>query len=127
MEAQTAKSRHGCLTAYLVFMMVMNAGTAVFYLVASDQVRAALPNAPQWLLYGLTLLALFNLVCAIALFQWRMWGFWGFAASSIVALGANLMLGLGVGQSLIGLAGIAILFGVLQIGDARTKGWPQLE
>ena len=127
MAEASAKSRHGCLTAFLIFMMVVNAATAAFYLFAGDQVRQAIPNAPPWMIYALVVISLFNLACAVALFTWKKWGFWGFAASSVVSLGLNLMLGLGVAQSLLGLLGIAILFGVLQIGDGRTKGWPQLE
>jgi hypothetical protein len=56
----------------------------------------------------------------------KKWGFWGFIASSIVALFVNLSIGMGIGQSLLGLVGIALLYGVLHIGK-ENKGWPQLE
>ena len=67
-----------------------------------------------------------NIVCAVALFQWKKWGFFGFVATSILALGLNLTIGLNIFQVILGLAGIAILYGVLQIGNER-KGWTQLE
>ena len=124
--AGETKSRHGCLTAWLVLMIVANSGSGLFYLLRGHTVRQSLPSAPGWAIPVLIIFSFFNLVCAIALFQWKKWGFWGFCFSSVVALGINLSAGLGIGMSLAGLIGIAFLYGVLQIGK-ENKGWPQLQ
>ncbi len=121
-----AKSRHGCLTASLVFMIVANSGTALVYILGSDAIRRTLPNAPGWAFPVLIVFSLFNLVCAIALFRWKRWGFWGFCGSSVVALVVNLSMGTPIGSALVGLVGAPLLYGVLQIGK-ENKGWPQLE
>jgi hypothetical protein len=121
-----AKSRHGCLTTWLVLVIVANSATALMYLLASEGIRRTLPNAPGWAFPVLIVFSLFNLVCAIALFQWKKWGFWGFCASSVVALVVNLSVGLGVGLALGGLVGVLLLYGVLHIGKEK-KGWAQLE
>ena len=68
----------------------------------------------------------FNLVCAIALFQWKKWGFWGACGSSIVAIVVNLSIGLNPAAVVLGLLGVLLLYGVLHIGK-ENKGWPQLE
>lgn len=120
------KSRHGCLTAWLVVMIIANSATALIYLVGGQNIRANLPDAPSWMFPVLIVFALFNVACAIALFQWKKWGFWGFVFSSVVALIVNINAGLGIGPSLFGLVGVALLFGVLNIGTTN-KGWPQLE
>lgn len=120
------KSRHGCLTAWLVLMIIANSASALMYLLGSDAIRQALPNAPGWAFPVLIVFSLFNLVCAIALFQWKKWGFWGFCVSSVVALVVNLSIGLGIGPAVGGLIGVALLYGVLQIGK-ENKGWPQLD
>lgn len=120
------KQRHGCLTAFLIVMIVLNSITALAYLVGSQAIQQALPGIPAWALIVLGVVAVFNLVCAIALFNWKKWGFWGFIISSIVTLVINLNIGLGVAQSLSGLIGVAVLYGVLQIGK-ENKGWPQLD
>jgi hypothetical protein len=39
----------------------------------------------------------------------------------------NLNIGIGIGQSLGGLIGIAVLFGILQITKDGVSGWEQLE
>ena len=122
---EASKSRHGCLTAFLVFMIIANSVTAIIYLFGSDAISRALPDAPGWVFLVLAVFSVFNLACAIALFKWKKWGFWGFCLSGGFALVINVSIGLGVGRSLSGLIGIAILYGVLHIGK-ENKGWPQL-
>ena len=120
------KKRHGCLTALLIFMIVANSATALMYLLGAEAIRGGLRNAPGWVFPVLIVFSLFNLVCAIALFQWKKWGFWGFCGSSIVAVVVNLSIGLNLGSVLVGLLGVLLLYGVLHIGK-ENKGWPQLE
>ena len=120
------KNRHGCLTAWLVVMIIANSATALTYLLGSGAIGETLPNMPGWAFPVLIVMSLFNLVCAIVLFQWKKWGFWGFCASSVVALVVNLSIGLGVGPALVGLLGVLFLYGVLHIGK-ENKGWPQLD
>jgi len=89
------KKRHGCLTAYLILMIVANSALALVYLLASDTIRGNLRRSSEWVLPVLVVLALFNLVCAIALFRWKEWGFWGCCVSTIVGFLVNLAAGLG--------------------------------
>jgi hypothetical protein len=51
---------------------------------------------------------------------------WCFLVSSIIVLILNLSSGVGIGQSLLGLLGVVILYAVLQIGG-ENKGWTQLD
>ena len=120
------KSRLGCLTAWLLLMITANSASALMCLLGSDAIRQSLPNMPDWTFPVLIVFSVFNLACAIALFQWKKWGFWGFCISSFVALVVNLSIGLGIGPSLGGFIGVAILYGVLQIGK-EDKGWSQLD
>lgn len=121
-----AKQRHGCLTAYLVAMIVLNSITALIYIFGTDFIKKGVPNAPTWTLPVLAVGGILNVVFAVALFRWKKWGFFGFVAMSILALCVNLTIGLNIFQIILGLAGIAILYGVLQIGN-ENKGWTQLE
>ena len=122
------KKRHGCLTAFLVVGLIGNALAALGNIAGGDAIRETLPaDAPSWGLPLLALAGVFNIVCIVALWKWKKWGFLGFVASSVVALMVNLMMGMGLVASVMGLFGIAVLYGVLQIGDEKTKGWNQLE
>ena len=119
--------RHGCLTAWLVLMIITNSGAALMYLMLSDAIRTGLSNVYGWVFPVMMIIfCLFNIVCLIALFQWKKWGFWGFFASSVVVFFLNLLNGLPIVPSLSGLIGFLMLFGALQIGK-ENKGWPQLE
>jgi hypothetical protein len=121
-----AKSRHGCLTAWLVLIIVASSASALFYLLGGELIRRTLPNAPEWAFGVLIVFSFFNLVCAVALFKWKKWGFWGFCVSSVVALVVNLSIGLSIAKGAGGLIGVLLLYGVLHIGK-ENKGWPQLE
>jgi hypothetical protein len=121
------KQRHGCLTAWLVLVIVVNAVVALLYVVGGGVVASTLPSDRGWLVPVLAVLALANVAFAIALFTWKRWGFYGFVASSLIGLVINIAIGINPAQAVFGLLGVAILYGVLQIGDQTSKGWPQLE
>jgi hypothetical protein len=120
------KTRHGCLTAYLVFMIIANSATALIYLTSSDAIRENEPSMPEWAFPVLIVACIVNLACAIALFKWKKWGFWGFTSTACLSLFVNLSIGLSPASAAGGLLGIAILYGVLQIGK-ENKGWSQLD
>lgn len=126
LQPSSQKRRDGCLTAYLVFMIVANSATALLYLGGSEAIKRNSPNIPGWTFPVMVVMGSFNLVCAIALFKWKKWGFWGFVASAVVSFCINLYIGVGVGFALFGLLGVAILYGVLQLGKEK-KAWPQLD
>jgi len=119
------KSRHGCLTAWLVLMLLGNSISVLIYLVGSESIRMRVPTMSAALFPVLIVLGVINVVCTIALFQWKKWGFWGFCASGAVTFIINMSAGLIFG-AFMGLAGLALLYAVLQIGT-ENKGWPQLE
>ena len=120
------KKRHGCLTAWLVLMLISNSAVVLIYVLGSAVVRQYYPNAPGWAFPALTLGGVLNIVFIVALFRWKKWGFWGSVATYALSSVVGLVVGLSVAQTLNGLTGLAILFGVLQIGK-QNKGWPQLE
>ena len=120
------KRRHGCLTAWLVLLIVVNSLWALIYLFSGQLVRQLRPSDPDWFIPVAIITAVLNLGFAVALFSWRRWGFWGYLATSIAALVVNASMGRGIGQLASGLLFVAVLYGTLQIGD-EDKGWPQLE
>jgi hypothetical protein len=112
------KKRHGCFTAWLVFMCVVYL-IAIFYLLPKADVSTPPPLASIAGLVG-------GLVTLFALFKWKKWGFWLYCGLQLLACIYNLLQGISILQSLYGLIGIPILFGILQIGKEK-KGWTQLE
>lgn len=122
------KQRHGCVTAWLIFMIIVNSLTAVLYLFMGEVISQNLPTPiPQPMMVTLAIVSIINFVLAIMLFKWKKWAFWGFVVTSLAAFAINLSVGLGIGQSLFGLAGIAILYGILQIKQKGVTTWEGLE
>jgi hypothetical protein len=120
------KQRHGCLTAWLVLMIIANALAALGTLLGGDAIAKQLPDAPGWAFPVLGVLGVVNVVLAIMLFTWKKWAFFAFAGVALLAFIINLMVGVNLLQAVLGLAGPAILYGVLQIGGQKS-GWSQLE
>ncbi|MHB8089496.1 MAG: hypothetical protein ACYDH2_14745 [Anaerolineaceae bacterium] len=113
------KNRHGCLTAYLIFMMLANTGALIMYLVQEY-------NFAPWVIPTLIVLLLSNITVTIALFMWKRWGFWLVCFNATASFVINLIIGVSILQALMGFVGIGVLYGVLQIGK-NNKGWPQLD
>jgi len=122
------KKRHGCVTAWLILMIIANSFTAITYLFMGDTVLENLPSTvSKSMLVVLAILGIANLSFAILLFKWKKWAFWGFMGSALVTLSINLSIGLSLGQSLIGLLGIVLLYAVLQIKQDGKTAWENLE
>lgn len=120
------KKRHGCLTAFLIFMIIFNSGSALLNFMANDFISSTNPNIPPWALPVLGIVGVFNLVCSIALLKFKKWGFYGFVISAVIVVFINISADMGIGSVIGGLLGVAILYGVLHIGK-ENKGWPQLD
>ena len=122
------KQRHGCVTAWIIIMIVGNSASALVYLLASEMITNNLPgNVPTLLIILLGLVGLANVIFSVMLLQWKKAGFWGFCLSSIVALVINTNIGLDITQSLLGLIGIGVLYGILQIKRNDRSAWENLE
>ena len=123
-----SKQRHGCVTAWLILMIIANSITAITYLFMGDSVSHNLPNPiPQPMMLVLAIVGIANLTFSVLLFKWKKWAFWAFAGTGLITLGINLSIGLGIGMSLFGLAGAAILYGILQIKKDGITAWDNLE
>jgi hypothetical protein len=84
--------------------------------------------APHWALVAFVFMGSVNIACAISLWRWKKWGFYVLVATALAGVAINLSIGVTVLRALFGLTGLAILFGVLQLGDGKDKkGWTQLE
>jgi hypothetical protein len=122
--ASAPTGRHGCLTTYLVFVIIVNSAMALVYLFGSEWLRRNGAQTPSWAFWALAIAGVVNVIAAVALLRWRRWGFWLFVASALAGLAVNLSIGMP--QGIFGaVVGIAILYGVLHIGKER-KAWPRL-
>src|SRR5690348_10145000 len=100
------KQRHGCLTAWLLFVIVLNAVAAVLNVFDSG-LASTIPGSAGWAVPVRAALAIVNVTCAVALLLWRRWGFYGLVVTTIVGLVVNVALGVNAALVLFGLITLA--------------------
>ncbi|MCX6311824.1 MAG: hypothetical protein NT084_09320 [Bacteroidetes bacterium] len=122
------KQRHGCITAWLILMIIANSCIALIYLFASDQLSKQMAgDIPTSMFYVLAFISAMNVVFAVFLIQWKRWGFYGFILNALAGFAINLKMGMDIGSSLFGLVGIGILYAILQIKKNNVSAWEQME
>jgi len=119
------KERHGCVTAWLIFMIVANSVVALIYLLA--MLNSEESPIPGSILFILAILSIANVIFAILLFKWKKFGFIGFVVTAIIVFIINMYIGLGLTQSIMGLLGIGVLYAILQIEKNNVSAWENLE
>jgi len=126
-NSNVTKQRHGCVTAWLIFVIIANSFSVTFSLFGSEMIAKALPGvALTPLIISSGIIGIVNIIFSVLLFQWKKIAFWGFIITSIGASIINFSLGFGI-QSLFGLVGIAILYAVLQIKKDDVSAWENLD
>jgi len=121
------KQRHGCVTAWLVLVVVVNSFAAIIYFFASELIAWVMPNVSKTMNVLSGILCVAYVIFAVMLFQWKKIGFLGLIVSCIVASIINIYIGFGVVESVLGLGSIAILYGILQIKKDNVTTWENLE
>ncbi len=111
--------RGGCLTVFLVLMMIANPIIGVLYLASGDTFKRALPGAPDWALPALGILALVNFGCAIGMWMWKKWGVFGSLVVAAIGFVMNLIIGVNPMQAFMGLGGPIILIFLVKERWAR--------
>jgi hypothetical protein len=88
-DVSTDRKRGGCLSAILSLILLTNPVLGLYYLFEGDTIRQAQPTLPAWILPAMGLLALCNFAFAVAAWNWKKWGVYGLALSSILAFVIN--------------------------------------
>lgn len=118
LDQKDEKKRHIVLTLLL------------FLFVVGDMI--ALKNVTSDILvfdlnFAFAALSVVDLVCSYFLFMWKKWAFWGILICSLITFILNLSTGTSLLFSLMGLLGIVLLFGALQLKRQGKSGWKNLE
>ena len=108
-----SQERGGCLTAWIILVLIANALVALSYLLGGAALQQTYPTISSAVFLLLALIGALNVVSAIGLWTWHKWGFYLYAVSSIVTFVINVAIGLPILSSLIGLLGVAILWYLL--------------
>jgi hypothetical protein len=112
---ENERPRSGCLTVYLVLMIVFSLLGAVQYLAMGGAMRQTMAQLgttlPGWYLPVMGVFSLASVATAVGIWQWKRWGVYGFVGISLLSLVINLVAGISPGFSIIAsVVGLAILF-----------------
>ncbi len=120
------RNRHGCLSAYLVLMVLINPISAWNIIEKLSSGPAGAPVTPTWVSIVHVAVCALNFVFALAVYRWKKWGVYGLVVTGFVAFAVNASRPHHILFALLGLSGVAILFGLLHIGE-DNKAWSQFD
>lgn len=106
---QNEKKRGGCLTAFIVVMLVANIGMSLYYVVTTSGFSETSLIVPAWTIPTLVFIGLLNIGFAIAIWNWNKIGVYGFWVNAVAAAAINISLGLTIFQAVFGFLGPIIL------------------
>ena len=116
------KSRHGCLTAWLILIIIgsiVNTALAIHAVVSDPWLY------PSWVIPVQTLFSIWSIICVAALFMWKKWGFYGFIASAVALMIVAIVVE-NYAYMFTPFISVLALFGILNIGGDK-RGWAQME
>ncbi|MDP2631482.1 MAG: hypothetical protein Q8P30_01795 [Candidatus Uhrbacteria bacterium] len=105
MSKPEGKSQRGFwLTAWLVLILI---GAVLGFIgnLAAPSSTEVMMIIPAWASYVLAIFSAANIVFIVMLFKWKLMGFYGMLVVAALAVIINIVSGLGVGSSLLGLLG----------------------
>lgn len=120
------KSRHACLSVYLIFLIIAFVlGSVFFFFVGSVVARGRfIMPTPLRLIFGTMNLLMAG--CTISIWNWKLQGFQGFVAIGVIGGLLNAYVSHSFFPLIFVPAGILILYAVLHIGK-ENQGWKQLD
>jgi hypothetical protein len=120
----TSPQRHGCVTAWLILMLILNSLIAIVYIFKSGKLAQTVPSNA---LIALVIMGIINVICAVMLLRWKKIGFYGFAITAVITIFINLHIGISPIRASLGFAGFLILYGILQIKKDGVSAWSYLK
>ena len=117
------KERHGCLTAWLIYLIIAYSISTFIHFFNTDAENKISEN--MHLTHGA--LGILGIVFSVMIFNWVKLGFYGVLIISIVLSLLQAMYGQGILSASFIFLCLLILFLLLQIKKANTSGWNNLE
>lgn len=115
------KVRHGCISAWLLYAIIVNLGYAIFYSVSIFGTHEGLESLGCGLL---SILAIGNILGAILLMRWNKYGFYLYLINSVLATLVNiLVMELEPTVWIPGIISVLFWWGVLQIQKDGVSAW----
>jgi hypothetical protein len=105
--AATEKKRGGCLSALLIFNLIVSPLSGLVLILGSSTMRDVL-GIPYKVIMLTGILAIVSFVCVIGVWKWKRWGVYGWIGLALLTFLVNTIAG-APANGLAGLVGIGLL------------------
>lgn len=122
------KQRHGCLTAWLIYLVLVYSFSTIFYFFKTDEIFKVLGykiSENMILIRGS--LGIFGVIFSIMLLKWVKLGFWGILIISILLFIVQLLNSDRIMSPFFISLCLIILYALLQLKKSNVTGWDNLE
>lgn len=121
------KHRHGFLAVYLGSFLFLGVFGSLYDLLVVLVYAREIPLHDRWVYLAAILSGALGVVCLLALFRWKKWGFYGYVLICTANLGFRwTSFGYPTRDVLFTFVALVVLCVALQIGGER-QAWKQLE
>lgn len=124
-DIENSKTRNIILTILLSIFLIADFYTLKTILDSNP--NNDLIDLSEKLNYFYVIFTILDLLFTFFLFKWKKWAFWGTFTISILTFLLNLYVGVEIITSLFGLAGVILLYALLQLRSKNVSGWKNLE
>jgi hypothetical protein len=116
------KQRHGCLTAWLIYLIVAYSIVSIVFFFHTDGIIEEFPNKTSEntiLLIGS--IGILNTLFCFLLFKWIKLGFWGMILTNLSMLIIQIINGYEISHSAFGIFCIITLYSLLQLKKIKFQ------
>jgi hypothetical protein len=124
--AEPEKKRNNVLTFYLNFMIIANGLASIINLFAFAKLKGK-NTGEELLFFAFSVVCVLNIIFVMQILKWKKSGFNNLAYLAAIMFCINLFTGISLGSSILGLAGLFILYAFLQFEKDGKSAWVQLE
>lgn len=122
------KQRHGCLTAWLIYLMISYSivSLGLFYKIEIIVKKFQYLKSENYLLIVASI-AILNVVFIFMLLKWFKIGFWGLLCTNILMFTIQIMNTDNILTPIITATVLLIIYGLLKLKKRNISGWDNLE
>ena len=120
------KKRNKALTFYLNFMLIANGLAFLMNLFAFAKLKGK-NSGEELVFFAFSIVCVLNIIFVMQIFKWKKSGFNNIAYLAVIMFCINLVTGISLGRSILGLTGLLVLYVFLQFEKDGKSAWEQLE
>lgn len=122
------KERHGCLTAWLIYLIIAYSIVSLGLFFNSESMAKRLPYiASENMILFVASIGILNVMFAFMLLKWVKLGFWGILSTSTILSIIQISGSDNILSPVFTIICVLILYGLLKLKRNNVSGWDNLE